>query len=177
VKNQLTALISKTKLYAILALTTALPACGQYSFTLNEAQIYTPPLLFSAFNMEDKALNTCIQREIKEKKITAAGQLKELQCNNSGLKKLDGIELFAALEKLTLNNNQITDLSPLTALHSLQNLQLESNAIVDIKPLSSMPALRVIDLTDNTAIPCEDLQELSENWIGVIEKPEHCLTP
>ena len=68
-----------------------------YEVNLNKHTLYTPPALFSDYNVTDTKLRSCVQNTIKEGNITTALQLTTLQCPSSNITSLDGIEIFTQL--------------------------------------------------------------------------------
>lgn len=151
-----------------------LTACGQYSFTLNENLIYSPPDLFSDFQLDDKALQACLQQTIQDQQITAADQIRKVNCSNAGIATLNGLEQFQAIEQLNLDNNAISDTGTLARLKSLHTLYLTNNQVSDTSPLFTIETLKVLHIDENPLINCKELKELARKWEGVVESPAHC---
>lgn len=76
---------------------------------------------------------------------------KQLNLANKGIKKLDGIEIFAKynLEWLYLNDNEIEDLTPISNIVSLTKLNANNNNISNIDTLSKLTKLETISLINN----------------------------
>jgi hypothetical protein len=102
-------------------------ACQNYSFSLNNRELYTPPALFSEFRVDDKALDTCIRQTIADQKIVKIEQLTGLNCSSAGIRSIAGLERFAWLEHLDLAGNDLTDGSALRQLTRLKYLTLAGN--------------------------------------------------
>lgn len=152
-----------------------LSACGQYSFSVNENLVYSPPLLFADFQVEDIALQDCIKQTIKDQKITKPDLLEKLNCSSAGIRLLEGIEQFKAIKQLDLSDNSISDIQSLSSLESLHTLYLSNNQLSNITQLFSITTLKVLHINKNDAINCKELKTLTRQWQGVVEQPEHCL--
>lgn len=76
---------------------------------------------------------------------------KQLNLANKGIKKLDGIEIFAKynLEWLYLDNNEIEDLTAISNIISLTKLNANNNKIEKIDALSKLTKLETISLINN----------------------------
>lgn len=129
----------------------ALTGCNRYSLTFNEQAVYTPPSLFSAYDIGDEALRNCVAQTIADTRITQAKDLHGLNCSTAGITNLKGLEIFASLETLILVGNTITDL----------------------KPLLSMPSLITVDLSDNPSLNCTGISYLMTQGTRVTP-PQHC---
>lgn len=136
-------------IWALLAL--VLSGCGPYAFTLNEQPIYTPPPLFSDYELSDRNLHNCVQQTIADRRIRKAEDLTRLECTHGGIESLEGIEVFTGLRLLNLAHNQL--------VHADQLLQLS--------------ALERVRLTDNPDLECAELHALTERDV-VVDKPEQC---
>lgn len=144
--------LNRTSLKCIcVALSLTLSGCGPYAFTLNERPIYTPPPLFSHYDLSDRNLHNCVQQTIADQRVTKAEALKRLECTYGGIETLEGLEVFTGLRQLNLAHNNLGDVAPLLKL----------------------PALERVRLTDNAQLECIDLPTLSERGV-VVDLPEHC---
>lgn len=76
---------------------------------------------------------------------------KQLNLANKGIKKLDGIEIFAKynLEWLYINDNEIEDLNPISNIISLTKLNANNNKIEKIEALKQLDKLQTISLMNN----------------------------
>jgi Leucine-rich repeat (LRR) protein len=104
-----------------------LSGCAKYRVTLNEQPIYTPPPLYSDFEVADEALKNCLRQTIVDQNIARVEQLTQLICRHAGVRSLQGLEKFVALEKLDLSYNELRDIAPLQDLAKLQMLKLNNN--------------------------------------------------
>ena len=143
-----------------------------YEVNLNKHTLYTPPALFSEYNLTDTELTSCVHDTIKEANITTASQLITLQCPNSNITSLHGIEVFEQLRTLGLNKNNIQNISPLNTLTNLTNVNLAENQITSIEPLNQLKRLVFVDLRKN---PLENCHELTQKTIQQLLLPEECM--
>lgn len=162
-----------TRLFALF-LPFLLAACSQYTVTLNETPIYTPPTLFTDFSTPDPNLRACLDQTIKDKGITDPSQLKQLVCTHAGIKDLEGLGRFTQLEAIDLSHNELITLAPLAPLSQLSQLLLEDNQLADASVLLNLPRLEKLDLRDNRQLACADLSQLSEISQAVILLPGQC---
>lgn len=72
--------------------------------------------------------------------------LHTLELNNTGLKDINFIANFKALEFLSLSSNEVSDLSALAGLHNLKRLFLASNPVRDLSPLKGLSELQTLGL-------------------------------
>ncbi|MBA6412765.1 leucine-rich repeat domain-containing protein [Parahaliea sp. F7430] len=161
-----------SRLSASLLALLLLSACQQYDFSVNDKVVYTPHPLFSDFAAADPALQQCIEKTIKDRKITQMTQLKELSCRSAGIESLEGLAAFTALQELDLSDNSIVDISELAAIGSLSELYLTANQILDPSPLTDLPALDSLDLSANKSLRCPNRQTLLR--VGRLQLPRHC---
>ncbi len=152
----------------------ALSACGPYRLSLNDTVLYTPPILFSDFQVADPALQRCLMQTIRDKKITAAQQLTKINCTHAGIINLQGIELFDALETIDISHNSIENLLPLTKSSAVTRLYANHNKIRQIAPLINMKSLKVLHVLDNPAIDCTQIHQFNKQWTGMLEAPKRC---
>lgn len=113
--------------YCNWILLVALGGCARYQVTLNEQPIYSPPPLYSQFEVADESLKNCLHQTIADKQITRAEQLTQLVCRHAGIKSVQGLEVFAALEELDLSHNALRNLKPLRGLAKLRLLKINDN--------------------------------------------------
>jgi Leucine-rich repeat (LRR) protein len=156
----------------LLPATLALTACANYDVTVNDTLVYGPGRLFTGYQVEDPALQTCLEQTIKDQNVTAAAQLTALNCSRAGIESLAGLEAFNGLVELRLSGNRIRNLVVLGGLQQLQVLALDDNRIVDPVPLYSLPALRWLDLEHNPALQCPRRPQ----WQALqhYRPPQHC---
>lgn len=151
-----------------------LVACQGYEVTLNEQPVYQPPKVLTDFRVADSQLQTCIDQTIKDTGITAAGELKQLNCSNAGIQSLVGLELFANLEQLNLSDNAIADITTLAKLGKLKTLLLTNNRILSAAATLTLINLQRLEIGGNNALACADLYQLQNNTAISLTLPQHC---
>lgn len=166
-------LVHTYKLLLMAGAACTLFACSDYEFKFNERTVYTPPPLFSEFQIADSALEACVRQTIKDKRITAAKDLTVLACTSGGIVSLEGLEVFTELEQLNLARNAITNVEPLARLPQLKRLDLSENPVVNVAPLSTLEQLDMVDLRGSGTVDCEQAAALRDADINVL-MPEHC---
>lgn len=167
---------SQTFQFSLIAFCVVLlTACGNYSFSLNEKQLYRPPSLFTQYDIADRALSVCVTQTIKDAKITKAEDLKRLNCSSAGIESLAGLETFNKLEALNLAQNQLEDLGPLAQLTRLKTLILRDNAIASAEPLLPLVRLERLDVRANERLDCGIGRQLAKQEALTVELPTHCL--
>ena len=140
------------KIIFVSTMAASLSACERYAVTLNQQPIYTPPPLYSKFTLADEALMTCVKQTIVDQNVTAADKLTRLSCSHAGVRTLDGLEHFAALEELDVSFNKLQDISIMNGLKKL----------------------RVLKINDNPALSCDQLAALKHAELTIIP-PVHCV--
>lgn len=135
----------------LLSFVSLLTGCNRYLVTFNEQPVYTPPVLFTAYNIGDEALRNCVAQTIKDQRATRAKELRGLNCSAAGITQLDGLDIFGSLETLILVNN----------------------AVVHLTPLLNMPSLVNVDLSGNPSLNCAGVDDLTTRGTQV-GLPEHC---
>ena len=163
------------QLSLIISCMVLLTACGNYSFSLNEKELYGPPSLFTQYDIADRALSVCVTQTIKDATITTAEDLRRLNCSSAGIENLAGLETFNKLEALNLAQNQLEDLGPLAQLTRLKTLILRDNAIVSAEPLLSLVRLERLDMQENEQLDCDLGRQLARQEPLTVELPAHCL--
>jgi len=152
-----------------------LTACSNYSFSLNERELYRPTPLFTQYQVQDRALSGCITQTIKDVKATQAAELKRLNCSSAGIENLAGLETFNQMKALNLAKNQLEELGPLAQLTRLETLILRDNDIVSAEPLLSLVRLQRLDLRGNERLDCTLGQQLAKQETLTVDLPEQCL--
>lgn len=158
----------------LLVVATAIAGCQGYSYTLNEREIFSPPPLFSDYQLADRALQDCAQQAIEDQSITEPGQLKDLNCSKAGISSLAGIGTFTALTRLGLDGNALTGVAPIAALKNLELLQLRNNRLSGFEPALCGKPGRKLALAGNTGFRCEDLERLRSCGVELVDPPGHC---
>lgn len=95
--------------------------------------------------INDLSLRECV----KQTGIVATAQLQILECTDSSIQSLRGLEQFTNLTVLNLSNNHIADLSPLIPLHSLTSLTVSHNNVNTLDALSALPRLKSLSVAHN----------------------------
>jgi len=142
----------------------SLASCKNYSVSLNDKVVYTPPSLFTNFAINDERLRTCVEQTIIDKHITKAEELTLLNCSNAGITSLAGLEIFTAIEQLNLNENALTSISQLSNLTQLKVLTLQKNNLTNAEPLLHLLHLVSLDISENKNLNCRDLHQLVSNF-------------
>jgi Leucine-rich repeat (LRR) protein len=164
-----------TRLIFLLAgLAVVVTGCHGYSYTLNNREVFSPPRLFSDYQLADRALQDCVQQAIEDQSITEPGQLKDLNCSKAGISNLAGIGVFPALVRLGLDGNALTSVAPLAALKQLELLQLRDNLLSGFEPALCGKPGRKLALAGNTAFRCEDMDRLRACGVELVDAPAHC---
>ena len=152
--------------------------CSHYSVSLNDKLVYTPPPIFDDYQIDDRQLKTCVEQTLYDQHITKAEDLTQLNCSHAGIKSLNGLSKFFALEALNLSDNHIEEIAELKNLGRLKQLILAQNAITDAAPLLSLLHLRNLNLEVNPNLACADLiqlqQSLASNLLE-LKLPRQCL--
>jgi len=151
-----------------------LGGCQDYSFSVNEKTLYEPPRLFSDFSIDDATLRACVEQAIRDGRVTAADQLRELNCSSAGIRSLAGLESFSGLRQLGFDRNLIEDLSPLYALKTLELLQVRENRLRMLSSQLCTTGLKRIAVAGNANLDCKALDELEGCGIQILDAPEHC---
>lgn len=140
-----------------------LGGCKQYSVSLNDNVVYTPPSIFKDYQLGDAQLFACVQQTIYDRHITRAEELEILNCSNAGIKSLAGLDKFFALKELNLAENNLTDISAVGNLGRLETLKLNDNQISSGAPLLYLLHLKSLDIKNNPQLDCKDLTQLIAN--------------
>lgn len=129
-----------------------LTGCENYTYTLNEQPVFTPPGLFSNYQISDQGLAGCLKQAILDQQVSKAHDLSQLNCSNAGITNLTGLEIFTGLTHVNLGNNALTE----------------------IKPLLFLPHLDTVLLGGNEALDCGDAKLLANQASGAVSLPTHC---
>lgn len=132
-------------LLSIITLLTIV-ACDRYQVTINEREIYVPPVLFSDYEIIDPALRNCVAQAISDQKITVAEDLRLLNCSYGGIVSLTGLDRFTKLETINLSSNKLETIKPLMFFGDLKRLNLQGNSGLSCKDLLSLEQLLAEDL-------------------------------
>ena len=89
----------------LIPLLCLLTACADYRFSVNERVVYNPDPLFRAYEIPDPQLRACVAGYIEREKISSAAELRELECPNAGIVRLQGLQVFVNLGYLDLSGN------------------------------------------------------------------------
>ncbi len=149
-----------TKVISCLVPLLLIGGCANYRVSVNERTVYNPPTLLHDIPVADDALKTCIEQTITDQHIKKPEQLRELSCTNAGIKSLNGIEYFTAIQQLNLEQNHINDITPLSLLEQLSTLNLNNNQITNATPLRALSQLTQLILTHNPALICPSASAL-----------------
>lgn len=150
-------------LFCGLAIGLLTTGCKNYSVSVNENIVYTPPAIFKDFQLADAQLHNCIEQTIYDAHITSAEELTRLNCSNAGIKSLTGLSKFFALQELNLAGNQVADISEIGQLGRLEKLELSNNKIKNPAPLLNLLHIKQLHLNNNPQMSCNDLTQLQKN--------------
>lgn len=160
------------KVLSILAIL-SLAGCSQrFAVSINEQTVYDPRPNSAGYRFSDPGLQGCVNFALQGGGSVEA--LTVLSCPGWEIEEIEGIGALSSLQFLDLSNNVITSLAPLEALDRLSSLTITNNRVTDIAPLLSMPTLTSAVLIGNNAIPCRQLDDLSERLGNNLRRPEAC---
>jgi Leucine-rich repeat (LRR) protein len=146
-------LIQKSRRYIFLAISLILAGCANYSFDINNNEVYSPPRLFSAFDIADPGLEDCIRQTVSDQKITSAESLENLTCSHAGIISLDGLSQFSRLVSINLRANQIQNVDELLQLTHLRDLDLTDNPISSCQTLGQLEDVVTGRILHSSACP------------------------
>lgn len=86
--------------------------------------------------VEDVALDQCIEQESASNDFTDIGQVTSLEC--SGVGNLSGLEMFLALASLSLPDNTVSALDSLFSLTNLETLNITGNSGLSCSEIESL---------------------------------------
>jgi len=115
-------------------------------------------------SVADPALQCCITDKAVQEGLESVVQVKELDCNNRGIKSLEGLESFTQLEVLNVNRNQITDISPLQDVTGLSRLVIYENPVDSIAPLANLKELTILDINATSISSLEPIRDHQKIW-------------
>ena len=164
----------KPILFLVSLALACLSACSDYSLSVNERTVYQPSQIFSDYRLDDPALRACVQQALVDQGATRASDLKDLNCNDAGIRTLAGLDVFDGLERLSLNNNLISEITPLYNIPSLRLLQLTNNRLQTVSSQFCTIGLKTISLFGNAGLDCRRLPALSDCGITLAAVPAHC---
>ena len=118
-----------------------LAGCENYQVTLNQRELYSPPALFTDYQLTDAGLRACIRQTIIDQSILSAEQLTTLVCTYSGIETLSGLGRFTQLKTINLANNQLKNIKPLLFFGQLQRLDLSGNLHLDCADIKALTDL------------------------------------
>lgn len=143
----------KNYIYLLLALICFISTgCNNYTYTLNEQPIFSPPSLFNDYKISDAALDNCVKQAIIDNNVTSPNQLTQLNCSSAGIEKLTGLETFTGLSHINFNQNNL----------------------VEIKPLLFLQHLVIVNLEKNPQLSCADGRLLAKQVGNSVKLPAHC---
>jgi Leucine-rich repeat (LRR) protein len=149
--------------FCALIISLFVSSCKNYSVSVNEKVVYTPPSIFKDFQIADQQLFDCVQQTIYDLHITRAEDLTQLNCSNAGIKSLLGLDKFFALKELNLADNKIADIAVIGNMGRLEVLKLSGNQIKNPAPLLHLLHLKNLDMQENPSMVCKDLAQLIAN--------------
>lgn len=146
-----------------LFLVAIIAGCKNYSVSLNNNMVYTPPSLFKDFTIVDTHLRACVEQTIIDNRISKAEDLKQLNCSHAGIVSLVGLEKFYSIEQLNLSENGLQSIAQLSNFSQLKVLILRKNNLTSAEPILHMLALQELDISENAKLACGDLEQFAKN--------------
>lgn len=83
----------------------ALGGCADYRFAVNDRVVYNPDPLFTDYQIPDAALERCVAAVIERNKLSSAAAVEELDCRDSDVISLLGLETFVNLRYLNVQGS------------------------------------------------------------------------
>ncbi len=120
----------------------------------------------------DANLESCLRLYLNKREgaltVTDAAGLDYLDCIDSNIVDLTGMEHFVNLTKLTLWENRIVNVAPLGALTRLESLQLGNNDIDNIYYIGELTSLTRLGLAHNEIFLAAPLANLTKlRWLSL----------
>ena len=134
------------KILILFSLLMTLVACDRYQVTLNDRELYRPPIIFTDYAISDAALRDCVGQAIVDEAIGEPEQLEQLNCSYAGISNLSGLGRFSQLKSINLSNNNLRNLRPLMFFGSLETLNLANNSELFCIELDTLETLVIKEL-------------------------------
>jgi|TARA_B110000238_G_C16055928_1_gene408235 Leucine-rich repeat (LRR) protein len=134
------------KILILFSLLMTLFACDRYQVTLNDRELYRPPIIFTDYAISDAALRDCVGQAIVDEAIGEPEQLEQLNCSYAGISNLSGLGRFSQLKSINLSNNNLRNLRPLMFFGSLETLNLANNSELFCIELDTLETLVIKEL-------------------------------
>lgn len=106
-------------------------SCSHYDISLNDRLVWTPPTIYSDFQVADPALQNCLAATIESGQIMRASDLTRLNCRHAGIRSLEGLATFSRLTDLMLAGNALQDANAVFQLVHLRHLEIELAPLSD----------------------------------------------
>lgn len=103
----------------------------------------------ASLNFNDTNLANCVNNTASENNWTYVNEVVGLDCTESGIVDLAGLEKLTYLNILKLGYNTFEDIYPLSKLSELKVLYLNFTGIEDISALSKLNSLNYLELGGN----------------------------
>ena len=136
--------------------------CADYAVSVNSKTVYNPLKVFTEYHLDDINLQKCVDGIIASEHLTAAEDLRRVQCGPDGISQLRGLEIFSKITHLGLADNKIASIGNLAKFKHLQQVNLSGNMVKDIAPLFDLQHLTYINLSGSNAIACDQLAKLKQ---------------
>ena len=134
------------KILILFSLLMTLFACDRYQVTLNDRELYRPPIIFTDYAISDAALRGCVGQAIVDEAIGEPEQLEQLNCSYAGISNLSGLGRFSQLKSINLSNNNLRNLRPLMFFGSLETVNLANNSELFCIELDTLETLVIKEL-------------------------------
>jgi Leucine-rich repeat (LRR) protein len=111
--------------------------------------------------------------EYLDKKYTKDEQLnlKKLNCSNSNITSLDGIENLISLKELFCHNNKLTDLIGIENLTLLETLSCYNNQLTDLIGIEKLHNLKVLSCYSNQLTSLIGIENLDLTYLDSSNNP------
>lgn len=152
-------------------------ACSKYEVQVNDKLVYSPPALFSDYQVFDAALKHCLQDSIREQNVTNAKQLTELLCPAGDIQSLEGLNSFLNIHRIGMANNKISGAIDVSRFRKLEYLNIENNAIVEIAGIKQLEGIKYLNIRGNKDLDCRSVSLTPETGLllpGELFLPKHC---
>lgn len=146
----------------------------QGSFNINYLNVLANPnALLASVRFPDPQFAACVTNMATTFGCLRAVDAHTLECPNSGIRSVSGIEIFSGLATVRLSHNQITQADFINH-PNLTFISLEHNRVIQRIDVSGAPQLKTLDLWENSLTTINFNNNPLLNWLSVGENP---LTP
>ena len=163
---------ARALLITLLMSGTSCAELGQYDITVNNVTVYEPSTPFTVSGVKDSALTACLTQSLVDIDASMPTDLVSLNCSDSDIQSLAGLEQFTQIQSMKLSNNDIQNLLVLERLTALNQLWLDDNDVLDPIPVLRMTGLKELNLVGNPRLRCPDPEDVPRHLS--LNLPNHC---